>query len=309
MVKAKPAKRSVTRKVKKSPMRRRSPVVDGDGRIMSHINMVRDPCNSVLGQTAYRGKDGFINRFTGIYSSNLPAATCAVIAYWPRYNRVFQRALAADTDALSINFYDGTFSAAGPGGSFLGTNAGETRPVGACITSSYIGTELDRQGYVVSGVLPYSTVTGTPTLGTLRQLCQRWERTKDSDTETKWIPTASDEEYEQIPATAPATVTDDNIVIHIVCGFAVGKVNFYHRIVNICEWQPYYGLGISCPTPNTPDAPAGLEKVRTALSRMGHWWQEVTHTAGTAIRVGSAAYTSARYLGAATARSLPLLMA
>jgi hypothetical protein len=271
--------------------------------------MVSDPCNSILGHTAYRGKDGFINRFSAIYNTGGVGATCSIIAYWPRYNRVFKLSIAAETDNFSVNFYDATFSSAGPGGAFLGTNAGEVRPVAACITSSYVGTELDRQGYVVSGVLPYSTITGTLNIGTLRQLCQKWMRTPDAQNETKWIPTPSDEEYEPIPATLPANPTDDNVVVHIACGFAAGKVNFYHRVVNIFEWQPFYGLGISCPTPNTPDAPGGLERVRSALANMGDWWMEATHTAATALRVGANIYNSTRALGAATSRAVPLLMA
>lgn len=277
-------------------------------RVLSHVRMLADPCNAIISPTAYRGKDGFVNRFTQIYSTAPNTGTCSIIAFWPRYNRVFQRNIGTDNDPFSLNMYDPTYSKAGPGGAFLGTNAGETRPVAACITSSYIGTELDRQGYIVSGVVPYGTTTGTLTLSQLRTICQRWQRTADGEVETKWIPTPSDEEYEQIPATLPASPTDDNIVVHINCGFAESKDNFYHRVVSVTEWQPYYGLGISCPNPSTPDVPGGLEKVRSVLASMGNWWQEATHTAATAVRVGTRMYAGARALGAVATQAAPLLL-
>lgn len=283
-----------------------------DYRLRSHINMVRDPCHAVVGPTAYRGKDGFINRFSAVYDTIAtgPAAdnSTAIVAYWPRYNRVFIRLIPSLALELSINFYDANFSFAGPGGAFLGANAGETRPVAACISTSYVGTELNRQGLLMRGVIPYSTITGTMSLGALRQLCQQYGRTSDHEEETKWIPTSSDEEYEQVPGSAPSVFSDDNVIIHVASGFAAGTLAFSHKITHLQEWQPFYGLGIQCPTPNTSDPPAGLERVRSALATMGHWWLEGTKTASAALNLGANVVGGMRMLGVASSRAAPLLL-
>lgn len=279
-----------------------------DQRVISHVNMVRDPCNAVIGQTAYRGKDGFVNRFSASYDIVANANPCAVCAYWPKTNRVFLLGLATDSTTFSLNFYDVAAGYLGPGNAFLGTNAGETRPVAACITSQFVGTELDRQGFVCTGVVPYRTVSGTTTISGLRQLLQRWERTPDHDIETKWIPSPTNEDYFQVPSSVPTIDSDDNIIITIFSGFASGKLSFVNRITQVTEWQPFYGLGISCPTPNTPDSIGGLEKVRTILARAGHWWLEAASTARSFGNFARVAYGGARMITQAATAVTPMLL-
>lgn len=243
-----------------------------DARISKHVNMIVDPCNSVLFPTAYRGKDGFINRFAAPYNLADATATCAVVAFWPRYNRVFLKGYATSATSFSLDFYAAGVSYGGPGNAYLGTNAAETRPVAACMVSDYTGTELDRQGLVAQGCLPLKCTTGTTTVDGLLQLMQRYERVPDSSVETKWVPSPSDEDYQAIPASGVTVYGDDNIIIHIYVGFAAGKLTSTTRVVAIHEWQPFYNLGIAVPTPVSPDPPAGLERVRNALTGFGEWW-------------------------------------
>jgi hypothetical protein len=241
-------------------------------RLEAHINMVLDPCNSALAPNAYRGKDGFVNRFAASFDLTANTNPCGVVAFWPRYNRVFLLGLATNSTVFAMDFY-GLGGYVGPGGAYLGTNASETRPIGACITSDYVGTELDRQGQVITGVVPYKAVAGgSLTIAGLKQLLQVWRRTPDEPAETKWIPSPSDEDYQAISATLPAIYGDDNIIVHVFDGFAANKMVFNNRVVAIHEWQPFWGLGITVPTPNTPDTPAGLERVRTVLAGFGNWW-------------------------------------
>lgn len=294
----------------------------GQSRLANHLAMVMDPCNSPIGPSAYRGKDGFMTRFSAAVSVSDVTATCCVIAFWPRYNRTFVFPIINTSFAFALDFYNTTFGAAGPGGAFMGTNVSENRPVAACVSSQYTGTELDRQGLLLQGVVPYKSVAGSSlTVDSLTQLMQAWSRTPDGPTDTKWIPSPADEDYQATPATVPTVYGDDNIVIHVYRGFTAGKLAVTARITHIQEWQPFYGLGISVPTPNTVDPPAGLERVRSALASYGDWWLHTADSAASMLRsagnIASGAYRTARIAASAVrggasvlgyARAVPQLL-
>lgn len=304
------------KKQRKSNNRQKAPrgavAVANDSRLRNHLSMVMDPCNAIIGPTSYRGKDGFITRFNGAQDfDGLPANTCAVIAYWPRMNRIFASAVATAATGFAIDFYNATLSTPGPGGPYLTTNASETRPIAACLKSNYTGTELDRQGYVAQIVAPLNALMGTLTITSLRQLAQKTSRV-GPPVETKWIPGPYDEDYVKIATATPSIDVDDNVIVHVFGGFASGKLLLTHQITHLQEWQPLYGLGIQVPTPSSPDVPAGLERVRTALSTAGHWWLEATATVGSAVgaarsMVGGAKMLSSAVAGAA--KVAPLLLA
>lgn len=306
MVKAK--KKGGKRTLSKAP-RKRQPQTDA--RVANHVGMLVDPCNSILAPTAYRGKDGFITRFSSVEGVGGPSSTAAVIAFWPKYNRIFRLNMDNTSTSFSINFYDNLalgYSILGPGAAFLGANASEVRPVSACMTTLYSGAELERSGLVVRGVVPYKSVSGSLTVESLCNLLQHWDRTPTNVSETKWIPSPDDENYIATPSSQPSVIEDSNIVVIVFRGYGAGKINTAVRFTTIYEWQPFYGLGIQSPTPNTPDSPAGMEKVRTALHRLGHWWLDFRSTVGTAARVARmVAGDVAPYVGAA--RTLPLLAA
>lgn len=304
MAKAKKSTKKIKRKpqqVTRIPMAPRSPRVEG------HLRMIMDPCNATITPTAYRGKDGFITRVAMNLAVNNGAASNAVVAYWPRYNRVFLLSNNSTTTTFALDFYNAVDGAPGPGGAFFGTNASEVRPVAACLTSSYLGTELDRQGAVVEGILPYRAVSGAVTIDGLCQTMQKWQRVPDHAVETKWIPSPTNENYNQTPSTLPTVTEDDNIIIQIFRGVTVGKMNFTTRVVGVMEWQPFWGLGLTNPTPNTDDPPAGLEVIRSQLSKFGNWWLSASHTAAQGVhtigQVASGVRTIAR-AAAGTSRAL-----
>lgn len=282
-----------------------------DDRITRHVRMVVDPCNAPIGPTAYRGQDGFVLRATTNYDHTASAThTCGIIAYWPRYNRVYLNSFVNDTTAFALDFYSGVGGAFnGPAAAYLGANAAEIRPIAACITSVYGGTELDRQGLWYRGVVPYRTVAGgTLTIAGLRQLLQKWERTPDRPSETKWIPGPESENYQAIPSTLPNVLGDDNIIVHAFALYGANKMLLNHRVTAVIEWQPFWGLGINAPVPNTNDPPAGLERVRTALTRFGNWWLEAMDTAATAGRVAGQVMGGVGTAARVMRRAAPLLI-
>jgi len=297
------------RKSTRGPRRSAQAVVPwANVREQNHVRMIIDPCNAQLGPTAYRGKDGFITRFNNAYGVSDVTATCCVVAYWPRMNRCFVFPVVSTSFAFAMDFWNATFSFPGPGAPFLGTNAGETRPVAACITSQFTGTEFDRQGLVVEGVIPNRVTTGTLTIDALCTQLQQWGRTPDGMVETKWIPSPNNEEYQQIPGAGPPTVlADDNIIVQVYRGFTAGKLLVSARVTAVQEWQPYYGLGITVPTPNTQDPPAGLERVRTTLASFGHWWLGLGNTAHAAAAAANRIAAGTRLMAGAARAAAPLV--
>lgn len=278
-------------------------------RVSRHVNLLLDPCGAQLGPTAYRGRDGFINRFNSFYSVGPdPTISCSVFIYHPRLNRVYNRGVALFNDDIgAINFYGG-FSSAGPGSAYITSNADETRTISACVQAFYVGTELDRQGLVYRGVVPARALSNTVnTIGNLSQLLQKRERTGDHTMETKWVPGPGNENYERTDITTNE-FGDDNCIVILASGFAASKLLFSYRVVTNIEWLPAPAVGIMTPSPSTPDAPAGLERVRTALSRFGNWWVEAAHTASTAAGVAKRIYGASRYTVNAIAPAAPLLL-
>jgi len=272
-------------------------------RLRSHIGMLLDPCTSVLGPTAYRGKDGILTRFKSTLGyAGQGTDSHLVIAYHPSINRVYFGTIATQNTNFAMDFY-GAQSYPGPGGAFLGTNAAEVRPVGACIVSNFTGTELERQGLCTRGIVPAQATTGTLTINAILPLLQRADRVPDQQVETKWLPCPVNEDYTVIPTAAVPRLVD-NIIVVIYHGLAASALKVSVNVHSIMEWQPYYNLGLVAPTPSTPDPPAGLERVRTALANMGDWWLEATKTA----RAGAQFYNTIR-AGARLARPAVALLA
>lgn len=278
-------------------------------RVSRHVNLLLDPCGAELGPTAYRGRDGFINRFNAFFSVGPdPTISCSVFIYHPRLNRIYNRGVALFNDDIgNINFYGG-FSSAGPGAAYLTANADETRTISACVQAFYVGTELDRQGLVYRGVVPARALSNAVnTVGTLSQLLQKRERTGDHTMETKWVPGPGNENYERTDITVNE-FGDDNCVVILASGFAASKLLFSYRVVTNIEWLPAPAVGIMTPSPSTPDAPAGLERVRSAVARFGDWWLEAAHTVSTVGGVARRVYGATRTAVNAIAPATPLLL-
>lgn len=281
----------MAKKQKQTNMRRRGarkPAMAVSPRLRSHIAMVTDPCNAVLGHTAYRGSDGFVSRFKSnlVVSSGGATNNICVVAFYPAYNSISVRFTGDPNAALTTDY-----STPGPGQAFLLGNSGAQRVVGACTQILYTGTELNRQGLVFRGVIPENVLNGA-SVNQLRVLCQHSSRNSGGLLETKFIPSSIDEEYWATGAAAPAESGDRNVIVTILEApqNSTQAFNLVHTL--IAEWRPKLSIGLQVPTPNTPDVPGGLERVRTALASMGDWWLNAAHTASTALVAGRKVYDS-----------------
>lgn len=285
---------------------------DAMSRLDRHIRLLLDPCNADIGPTAYRGRDGFITRFTSIHTVGPGTTqTVGIFMYYPRLNRVYNRMTTNINDELGAIDWFGANTFDGPGHPFLRNTVEAMRPVSACVQAYFSGTELDRQGVVYNGVVPAQVFTNTAlgmnTIDGYAQLLQKRQRTPDHTVETKWVPSPSDENYARTDTLSPQ-VESDNVIVLCYTGFAPTKINFNFRVVNNVEWLPGAGQGFVAPAPSTPDVPAGLERVRTALSHMGNWWVEAAHTVQTAAGVARQVYSATRSVASIAGPRLPMLL-
>lgn len=264
---------------------------DSSLRLRNHIGMILDPCNAILGPTAYRGADGFITRFKNVVAAGTtPANPYYVSVFYPAFNGVFLSAYATAGDIVTPTY------SGGPGQAFLLSNAESQRVVGACVKVNYLGSELNRQGVVYRGVIPAAAVSGA-TIQNLIVLCQATDRMPDKILETKFVPSSVEETYWQTGPSAPSETGDRNVIVTIVAGGGAVQVDTYLEHTLITEWRPKFGVGLISPPPNTPDVPSGLERVRTTLSQLGNWWVEAAHTASSAVHTASSIYRGTKMLG------------
>lgn len=271
-------------------------------RVGSHVRMVMDPCNAPLGHTAYRGSDGFVTRTKSVSTSSVTGALpFTIFAYYPAYNRVWTQLINNAATALTPDF-----TTPGPGEAYFLNNAESMRPIGACIQTQYIGSELNRSGTIYRGLLPVSALKGA-SINSLKALCQKMERLPDSTVETRWLPAPADEEYWEVGTVTPEASGDRFCIVHILSlGTDATTLTTNVTCHLIAEWRPKFGLGIQTPEPTTPDSIGGLERVRTTLARFGKFYLEASDTAVGAMRVG-AAVKAATTRVAGVARAVGLL--
>lgn len=265
-------------KTLKKPMKIKG-LDDDTTRIARHVNMIVDPCNAELGPTAYRGSDGFVNRFRNVLNTTPTAGKSGFIyVYYPAYNAVFYvNVTPTDTPVFSA-------SNSGPGQSFLLSNGASQRVVGACCSLTYTGTELDRQGVIYSGVIPIAALSTANTVNDIAANLQHEHRVSDDLLEVKWTPGAVEEEYWQSGAASPEGSGDRNAIVIIALGLNNASTSMFMSITNtlVCEWKPDPGFGLGSTNPSSHDVPGGLEKVRSTLQKMGNWWYSVGKAAHSA---------------------------
>lgn len=242
-------------------------------RVIRHVNMIVDPCNAELGPTAYRGADGIISRFRNVITIQPAVGKSGFIyVFYPAYNAI-QMVNVNASDVLAFSP-----TAAGPGQAFLLASGATQRAVAACSAITYTGTELDRSGILYSGVIPVSALGTAKRIDEFAMLLQHEARVSDTDLEVKWSPSSVEEQYWESGVATPSDGGDRNAIVIIGFGFNSATTSSNFSVINtlIAEWRPEPGQGLSTPNPSSHDVPAGLEKVRSTLQKLGNWWSNAT---------------------------------
>lgn len=242
------------------PMRSRtSPVAS------NHWNMLRDPCNATLGESAYPGRAGMVNRFTSITTyAGSPGQTAFLAQYSPA-----SLAFTASAPATSATPFVQSFDQPVPGQPYIVASSDSFRVIGFCVSIQYVGTELSRSGTIYGGVLPASAIPAgvSMTVDTAKVLLTNEARTPDRELELLWFPGTKDMDYAK--NTDPVFQDSHNILVVAAEGLPEG-LSLKIRQTIIVEWLPKTTLGMSMPPPTAgTNPPAFYESLHETASRSG----------------------------------------
>lgn len=220
--------------------------------LTGHFQMLADPCNSTLAESAYRGQSGIPSRFTRSWTASGSADT----AYFYQVN-------PADISAMTFSLansaaaFTPVTNTLGAGRTFLTNNASSWRVIGYCLDVDYIGTELNRSGKLYTGIIPSSNIpAGVATaVDTLKVLFTNNTRTPDKPLQSKWFPGVTNEDYAS--AGNSTFINSNNSVCFLAENMPAGvSLSFKETIV--LEWIPQPGLGFV-----TPNALSGTNPIAT----------------------------------------------
>lgn len=266
-----------------------------DQHALAAARMLEDPCNASLAAACYRGDQGYKNRFVNTVAFGQSVGQTAVaLAFVPGENQFYF--IAAAGSGVSISWT----AVAGPGATFLASNATAIRSLGACISATPVAANLATSGQVYSAIVTKSSLglTGSSTVDQIIQLCNRYGKvTIDGPMETKFIPSASDEDYCS-PGLGNNDATDTNCILMAFVGLPAAT-GIVFRLTNIVEWKPRADLGIVTESYQGNPSRNTVEQVKSSLlKRKQDWWTNVGSMAYSVLR-GYATGGSVGAIGAA----------
>jgi len=252
---------------------------------MKAAHMLIDPCNAALADSVMRGDQGYKARFSlagGLL--NAATTTSGAIAYIPGANIFY----TIDwTVANAATAWANNTAVYAPGLNFLTLNASAIRSVGACLSLTPLATNLATSGVVHSGIVPVSAlgIGSSWTPAPLATLCNNFGKiTIDGPMETKYIPSAADEEYLAPNTIITGDVSDTSAILFVFVGFPAGT-GFSVRVTNIVEWKPLASVGIVSTSSRGNPSKNNIEHVKQALfAKDDAWYTNVGKTAFSVLR-------------------------
>lgn len=227
--------------------------------LTGHYQMLVDPCDSTLTESAYRGQAGIPSRFTRSWTITTGVNT----AYYYQVNPADCGAMENQVLASSTAFTPviGTLAA---GRTFLLSTSSSFRVIGYCLDVDYIGTELNRSGKLYTGTVPSSNIpAGVATsIDGLKVLFPNNTRTPDKSLQSKWFPGVTNEDYSAIGGNN--YLNSNNSVVFIAENMPAGIQLAFKETV-VVEWIPLPNLGFVTPNAlagNNP--PASFEQLHQA---------------------------------------------
>lgn len=274
------AKKQVARKSKK---RVKSRAVSGDDSlVLGHYKMLADPCASELRPSVYRGRAGYIMRVSTVNTVDTPAGTSGFAAWHPGAGNVSLKTGVATSTVFTNTWGPTSGTMAAPVG-ILPTISTAVRCVAACMTVTYVGSELNRGGAVAVIAGPANEVlTPTPTtVGAKFDQATAVERTPTKTFEIRWTPSPQDEEYVDLSA-APSDYFGDRSAL--MFAFVTGETPLYFRVrmTAIYEYLPKSGTNMPLPTASNHTVVGGIERLVNVAARTDKFVTNLLTTAGRA---------------------------
>lgn len=246
---------------------------------MAYANLLRDPCNAPLAYPIYDGtggSGGMLLRYETQTTVTTAAGQDIVFCCVPALLRESSQPagwvpnVVDNTDSLmsvfqlSMNgatlkyeaYQDPNYM---PGAGMLGAGNGDAwrfRPVAACMSVTYTGTELDRGGLLASAVshdyrqfLYEGNGATQAVVDQYKVLAPVQQRTPDGTVEVNFTPGAADRRYR---FAKEAVGVDNHGGMYIMAsGFKAG-VTLLRRVVIVYEALPDAGSGLGMPANTVP---------------------------------------------------------
>jgi hypothetical protein len=257
--------------------------------------LLNDPCNAPLCHPVYAGGNGGILVRAQAYTAyTVPAGdTATYIAWAPGALLTSKGAVAADTTVLTLNPLAADFV---PASGYLTNNAGSVRAVAACLKVTWLGTELNRQGYCRFGNINFSDLgipgTTSVTIAGLSQLCEASCRMPEDGLEIKWRPNDFDQQTTQ-PGFGDAQTDNGRrgAILLAVTGTPAAS-QYIVETTCVYEYQPTLAVGITAATASGTRSVNTMDHVIEALDKTGTWMYKIGHTIGQVANVAYGLYNA-----------------
>jgi len=240
------ARASVRRKSRvPRPVGRRGGGLDTAG--LAYARLLNDPCHAELAEPIYMATGtGYLTRVV----QDLTFSTDSGVLFLcpANWGTSGNGSVYYATSAGAGTAAGGAVTRDGPGNSFLSGVAGGVRPVAACITSYYAGTESLRAGSIsqaqMDGQQALTIVTSTPIPDSIGPFFATEDRTPGTSLETKWAPGALDGDWS---IGGNAYWSGGHGAVGVLWRSLGGQAVKF-RLTVVYEWKPTQGEGL----PNEP---------------------------------------------------------
>lgn len=232
--------------------------------LTGHYQMLTDPCNATLTESAYRGQAGIPARFVRSWAITTGTETAYSYIANPADTGAMENKVAASNTAFTPSV-----NAQMAGYYFLLNNATSWRVMGYCLQIDYLGSELTRAGKLYTGCIPSSTITAgvATSADSIKMLLPDSVRTPDTQVESKWIPGVTNEDYANRSNTSLVYSNSNNSIAFIAENMPAG-LQLAFKETMIVEWIPQAGLGFAVPAANSgTNPPAAYEQLHNATKR------------------------------------------
>lgn len=263
--------------------------------------MLVDPCAGDLKPSAYSGRAGYLARFSTTASFTVPASNAALIAYHPGAGNVSYTAAASGTTSITPTWGPTSSGLSAPLG-FMYSTARGARAVAACITFTYIGSELNRSGMVGTLVAPCDEALfggAATTVSAKLNSCQAVARTPAESFDVRFVPCPLDEQYVNLQG-APSEYFGDRcaLVIPVVAG--TNALDFRVRLTVIYEYLPLPDAAMPVTNATTPVPVGGLERLVNAAHRVPNMISTLDRVAGSVYKAMTSVANSGTFKLAAS---------
>jgi len=290
----------------------------------AYAKLLSDPCSAPLVHAPYGSTEqGYLTRFSSEITLSGVHGSCFFVpsslvpstkdgtgtAYSFNYGSVGFGSSASPDTAMSIT--SSLPATVQPGFQFLQGVAETFRPVAACLTATYVGSEMNRAGVIGVGQFKYGSLfnqdgsaANIVTPNRLLSSFPKSSRVSDEKIEVKLRPTDSTAKWQEIKVVTNQSTDvasqifsdyledhgDDATLSLAWSGVPDGSVRV--KFVVVYEWMPktdtalsnsVAGNGVMQSVSSAPKSRHSVADIIGALDRTGHWMYETSHNAAQAL--------------------------